>query len=317
MGGNIGRGVLDLDPPADGEAIVLELSSYQLDLARALAPDVAVFLNLSPDHLDRHGGLGGYFAAKRRLFELGAPDHAVIGMDEAHGRYLATAFQDDAEDGAGLTRIATTQKLKGEARSVFMNKNHLTEWRGKQIAAFDMRGAPALQGTHNHQNACAAWAAARALGIGPKLIQQALETFPGLPHRMERVGEVDGVLYVNDSKATNADAAEKALLTYRDIRWIAGGVAKEGGITPLLPLMDKVAKTYLIGAAAEAFAATLADHPHEMCGDLATAVARATAEATAGDVILLSPACASFDQFTSFEARGDAFRVLAQERGAA
>lgn len=316
MGGNIGRGVLDLDPPADGEVIVLELSSYQLDLARALAPDVAVFLNLSPDHLDRHGGLGGYFAAKRRLFELGAPEHAIVGMDEAHGQFLAAAVQDDAEDGARLTRIATTQKIKGDDRSVFMNKNHITEWRGKQVAAFDMRGAPALQGRHNHQNACAAWAAARALGIGPKLIQKALETFPGLPHRMERVGEAEGVLYVNDSKATNADAAEKALLTYNNIRWIAGGVAKEGGVTPLLPLMDRVAKTYLVGDAAEAFADTLSDHPHEICGDLETAVARAAAEAATGDVILLAPACASFDQFASFEARGDAFRALAQERGA-
>ena len=316
MGGNIGRGVLDLDPPADGEVIVLELSSYQLDLARALAPDVAVFLNLSPDHLDRHGGLGGYFAAKRRLFELGAPEHAIVGVDEDHGRFLTTAIQDDAEDGARLTRIATTQKIRGDDRSVFMNKNHLTEWRGKQIAAFDMRGAPALQGAHNHQNACAAWAAARALGIGPKLIQKGLETFPGLPHRMELVGEAAGVLYVNDSKATNADAAEKALLTYDNIRWIAGGVAKEGGVAPLLPLMDRVVKTYLIGRAADDFAGTLADHPHERCNDLETAVARAAAEATAGDVILLAPACASFDQFASFEARGDAFRALARERGA-
>ena len=315
MGGNIGRGVLDLDPPADGEVIVLELSSFQIDLARALAPDVAVFLNLSPDHLDRHGGLGGYFAAKRRLFEQGAPDHSIIGIDEEHGQFLATAVQDDAEDGARLTKFATTRKMKGEERSVFMNKNHLTEWRGKQVSAFDMRGAPALQGKHNHQNACAAWATARALGIGPKLIQKGLETFPGLAHRMERVGEVDGVTYVNDSKATNADAAEKALLTYDNIRWIAGGVAKAGGIEPLLPLLDRVRKTYLIGEAAEAFSATLGAAEHEICGDLATAMQRAAAEAEAGDVILLAPACASKDQFMSFEARGDAFRAAAEERG--
>lgn len=316
LGGNIGRGVLDLDPPADGEVIVLELSSFQIDLARSLAPDVAVFLNLSPDHLDRHGGLGGYFAAKRRLFEQGAPDHAIIGIDEAHGQFLATATQDDAEDGARLTRFATTQKLKGEDRSVFMNKNHLTEWRGKQVAAFDMRGAPALQGKHNHQNACAAWATARALGIGPRLIQKGLETFPGLPHRMERVGQANGITYVNDSKATNADAAEKALLTYENIRWIAGGVAKAGGIEPLVPLLDRVKKTYLIGEAASAFAQTLGNAPQEVCGDLETAMQRASEEAETGDVILLAPACASKDQFTSFEARGDAFRDLAQERGA-
>lgn len=312
MGGNIGRGVLDLDPPADGEVIVLELSSYQLDLARALAPDVAVFLNLSPDHLDRHGGLGGYFAAKRRLFELGAPDRAVISLDDDHGRFLAAAQRDEAEDGAEIIPISTSIRLKGEGRSVYMNKNHLTEWRGKQIAAFDMREAKALAGAHNHQNACAAWAVCRALNIGPKLIAKGMITFPGLPHRMERVGEARGVLFVNDSKATNADAAEKALLTYERIRWVAGGVAKEGGIAPLAPLMDRVVKTYLIGAAAEDFAAQLVGAPYEQCVDLATAIARAAAEAEPGEVVLLSPACASFDQFDSFEARGDAFRAAAQ-----
>ena len=242
------------------------------------------------------------------------PDHSIIGVDDDFGQFLATATQDPAGESA-LTKIATTQKMKGDDRSVFMNKNHLTEWRGKQVSAFDMRGAPALQGKHNHQNACAAWATARALGIGPKLIQKGLETFPGLAHRMERVGEVDGVTYINDSKATNADAAEKALLTYDNIRWIAGGVAKAGGIEPLLPLLDRVRKTYLIGEAAEAFSATLGTAEHEICGDLATAMQRAAAEAEAGDVILLSPACASKDQFMSFEARGDAFRAAVEERG--
>lgn len=314
MGGNIGRGVLDLDPPADGEVVVLELSSYQIDLARALAPDVAVFLNLSPDHLDRHGGLGGYFAAKRRLFELGAPDMAVIGIDDLHGRYLATAMLDPAEDGAEITRISVNERLKGEARSVFMNKNHITEWaKGKQVSAFDMRMAPALQGRHNHQNACAAWGACRALGIGPKQISAGLQSFPGLPHRMEIIGTANGVTFVNDSKATNADAAEKALSTFGRIRWIAGGQPKEGGITPLTPLFPRIAKSYLIGEAAAAFAETLGDEPHELCGDLSTALTRAAAEAEEGDVILLSPACASFDQFKSFEARGDAFRAQAEQ----
>lgn len=311
MGGNIGRGVLDLDPPADGEVIVLELSSYQLDLARALAPDIAVFLNLSPDHLDRHGGEGGYFAAKRRLFELGAPDHAIVGVDDEHGVFLATSAQDNSEDGAALTRISTTQRLKTAKRSVFMNKNHLTEWKGKQVSAFDMRDAPNLQGRHNYQNACAAWAAVRALGIGPKIISKALISFAGLPHRMEIVGKANGVTYVNDSKATNADATEKALSTFENIRWIAGGVPKEGGIASLQPLFYRVSKTYLIGEATDDFAFTLGDLPFDVCADLQTAVARATADANEGDVVLLSPACASFDQFDSFEARGDAFRAAA------
>ncbi|MGF1554124.1 MAG: UDP-N-acetylmuramoyl-L-alanine--D-glutamate ligase [Paracoccaceae bacterium] len=313
-GGNIGRAVLDLDPPQDGETVVLELSSYQIELARALAPDVAVFLNLSPDHLDRHGGMGGYFAAKRRLFDMGAPSRAVVGVDDDYGRFLANdAIEagDDAEGGAQVIEIATTRKLRGEGWSVFMNKRFLTEWRsGRQVAAVDMGTAPALQGVHNHQNACAAWAAARALGLGPRAIEPALKSFPGLAHRMERIGDVRGVLCVNDSKATNADAASKALASYDRIRWIAGGRPKAGGLAGLEPLMDRVAKTYLIGEAAEGFATQLEGRPFALCGDLESAFRAAVAEAEPGEVVLLSPAAASFDQFASFEARGEAFRTL-------
>ncbi|MEL6998876.1 MAG: UDP-N-acetylmuramoyl-L-alanine--D-glutamate ligase [Pseudomonadota bacterium] len=305
MGGNIGVGVLDLEIPQDGEIIVLELSSYQTDLARILAPDVAVFLNLSPDHLDRHGGMGGYFAAKKRLFEIGAPQHAIIGIDEPEGRYL-TGIVDDP------VQVSIIDKPKSDARSVFMNRNHLTEWRGKQLAAVDLRSAPALRGTHNHQNACAAWAACRAVGVAPRQIEAALTTFPGLAHRMEVLGAANGVTYVNDSKATNADAAEKALLSYDRVRWIAGGLPKAGGIDPLWPLLDRVKKAYLIGEAAEDFAKALGDHPHQICETLDAATAAAHADAEDGDTVLLSPACASFDQFPSFEARGEAFRALVQ-----
>ncbi|MEM1298801.1 MAG: UDP-N-acetylmuramoyl-L-alanine--D-glutamate ligase [Pseudomonadota bacterium] len=303
MGGNIGRGVLDLDPPVAGETLVLELSSYQTDLARTLAPDVAVFLNLSPDHLDRHGGMGGYFAAKRRLFEAGVPQHAIIGIEEQEGRALASVLDDPM-------LISTKERLRGDGRSVFMNKSFLTEWRGKQLAAIDLRPALGLAGRHNHQNACAAYAACRAVGIPPRMIEAALTTFPGLAHRMERLGETNGVTFVNDSKATNADATEKALLTYEKIRWIAGGRAKEGGIDPLWQHFDRIAHAYLIGEAAEDFAKTLGDTPHTVAGDLETATAKAMADANPGDTILLSPACASFDQFPSFEARGEAFRAL-------
>ncbi|MEO1494219.1 MAG: UDP-N-acetylmuramoyl-L-alanine--D-glutamate ligase [Pseudomonadota bacterium] len=303
MGGNIGRGVLDLDLPGPREIIVLELSSYQTELARTLAPDVAVFLNLSPDHLDRHGGIGGYFAAKRRLFEAGAPEQAIIGVDEPEGRYLASILD------APVT-ISAKIRLRGETRTVFMNKNHLTEWRGKQIAAIDLRDSPALVGAHNHQNACAAYAACRAVGVAPRQIETGLLSFPGLAHRMERLGTVRGIPVINDSKATNADAAEKALLSYDRIRWIAGGLPKEGGIAPLQPLFDRIAKAYLIGESAAAFAATLGETPHVISGDLETATRSALDEAEDGDVILLSPASASFDQFPSFEARGDAFRAL-------
>ena len=304
IGGNIGRGVLDLDMPATGEVAVLELSSYQIELARALAPDVAVFLNLSPDHLERHGGIGGYFAAKRRLFEAGAPERSVIGVDEADGRYLAGRV-----DKAIAVSVKT--RLRGDGWSVFMHKSHLTEWRrGKQMAAIDLRPALALKGAHNHQNACAAYAACRAVGLGPRQIEGGLVSFPGLAHRMERVGEAEGIVFVNDSKATNADAAQMALLAYENIRWIAGGRPKEGGIEPLRPLFGKIAKAYLIGEAEADFATTLGATPHARCGVLADAVAAARADARPGDVILLSPACASWDQFASFEARGDAFRAL-------
>ncbi len=311
MGGNIGRAVLDLDPPVDGETFVLELSSYQIELARSLAPDVAVFLNLSPDHLDRHGGEGGYFAAKRRLFDLGAASRCVIGVDDRHGRFLAASLREDPATGDPVTEIAATRRLRGQAQSVFMNKAFLTDWRrGAQVAAIDLRAAPALIGAHNHQNACAAYAACRALGLGPKAVEAGLARFEGLPHRLQRLGERDGVAFVNDSKATNADAAEKALSAFERVRWIAGGVPKAGGIEPLRPLFGRIARAYLIGQAAPAFAATLGDTPHAVCGDLEAATRLAAAEARPGETVLLSPACASFDQFRDFEARGEAFAAI-------
>ncbi|MCL5777843.1 UDP-N-acetylmuramoyl-L-alanine--D-glutamate ligase [Limibaculum sp. FT325] len=313
MGGNIGRGVLDLDPPADGEAVVLELSSYQIELARVLAPEVAVFLNLSPDHLDRHGGMGGYFAAKRRLFEMGAPRRMVIGVDDDYGRFLANSEAgEDEDEGARVIEISAARKLRAEGWSVFMNRRFLSEWRnGRQVAAFDMGGAPALMGAHNHQNACAAWAACRALGLGPRQIEAGIASFPGLAHRMERLGTVRGIPVINDSKATNADATEKALMAFERVRLIAGGQPKAGGIEPLRPLFDRIAKCYLIGEAADAFAVTLGDAvPHEACRTLERATKAALAEAQPGEAVLLSPACASWDQFTSFEHRGDAFRAL-------
>lgn len=310
MAGNIGTGVLSIDPPGDGAAVVLELSSYQTELARALTPDVAVFTNLSPDHLDRHGGMGGYFAAKRRLFSEGGPDHAVIGVDEDEGRFLAMQLSEGPED-RRVIRISSGTKLEGFGWSVFARKGFLAEWRGgKQVASVDLRAMPGLPGAHNHQNACAAWAAARALGLGPKAIEAGLASFRGLPHRSEPVAEIGGVRFVNDSKATNVDSAAQALRAFPRIRWIAGGLGKDGGIAALAPDLGAVVKAYLIGHSARDFALQLGATPHEICETMERAVARAAAEARPGEVVLLAPAAASFDQYKDFEARGDHFRAL-------
>ena len=307
MAGNIGRGVLDLDPATDGAVVVLELSSYQTELARSLTPDIAVFTNLSPDHLDRHGGSGGYFAAKRRLFAEGGPDRAVIGVDEVEGRFLAGQLAEGPGDDR-VIRISSGQKLEGFGWSVFARKGFLAEWRrGKQVASVDLRGISGLPGAHNHQNACAAYAACRSLGIAPKLIEQALHSFAGLPHRSQFLGERGGVKFVNDSKATNVDSAAKALQAFPAIRWIAGGIGKEGGIAALLPFVGSVKKAYLIGDSARDFALQLADLPHEICETMDRAVTAAAAEAQPGEVVLLAPAAASFDQYPDYEKRGEDF----------
>jgi UDP-N-acetylmuramoylalanine--D-glutamate ligase len=307
LAGNIGRGVLDIDPPGDGGVVVLELSSYQTDLARALTPDVAVFTNLSPDHLDRHAGLGGYFAAKRRLFAEGGPDRAVIGVDEMEGRYLANQMAEGPGDDR-VIRVSSARKLTGAGWLVYARKGFLTEWRkGRQVGSIDLREVKGLPGAHNHQNACAAYAACRTLGLAPRVIETAFHSFGGLPHRSQTIAEHGGVRYVNDSKATNVDSAAKALEAFTRIRWICGGLEKEGGLDALLPSTASVLKAYVIGREAAQFAVQLRGVESEVCTDMATAVARASAEAEPGDVVLLAPAAASFDQYDSFERRGEDF----------
>lgn len=310
MGGNIGTGVLSLEPAIDGEVVVLELSSYQTELARALTPDVAVFTNLSPDHLDRHGGPGGYFAAKRRLFAEGGPDRAVIGVDEIEGLYLADQLSMGPADDR-VIRVSAGQKLDGAAWSVFARRGYLAEYRkGRQAASIDLRDIKGLPGAHNHQNACAAYAACRAVGLAPRDIEAAFHSFAGLPHRSQTVADIDGVRYVNDSKATNVDAAAKALQAFDRIRWIAGGLGKDGGIGALAPYLGRVAKAYLIGHSARDFALEIGQTPHEIAETMDAAVARAAAEAQPGDTVLLAPAAASFDQYPNFEKRGEHFTAL-------
>lgn len=316
LAGNIGRGVLDIDPPGDGGVVVLELSSYQTDLARAMTPDVGVFTNLSPDHLDRHGGLGGYFAAKRRLFAEGGPERAVIGIDEDEGLFLAGILSEAATDDR-VMRVSVNRKLTGPGWNIFARKGFLSEYRkGRQAGSIDLRDIRGLPGQHNHQNACAAYAALRSLGLAPRVIEDGFRSFQGLPHRSQIIAEINGVTFVNDSKATNVDSAGKALQAFDRIRWIAGGLGKDGGIAELAPHLGTVVKAYLIGHSASEFALQLGGADHDISETMEQAVARAAAEAEPGDTVLLAPAAASFDQFPNFEKRGEAFTQLVQNLAA-
>lgn len=309
VGGNIGVGVLALPAPTPGAVYVLEVSSYQLDLTVSFAPDVAVLVNLSPDHLDRHGGMDGYVAAKRRIFQNQSPEQtAVVGVDDGHGLVTAAALE---AAGRKVVRISSEKGVRG---GVYALEGRLIDAsEGEAMTAAELAEARALPGRHNAQNAACAWAAVRALGLTPGQARTGLITFPGLAHRMEEVGRIGGVRFINDSKATNADAARQALLSYPKSFWIAGGRAKDGGVDSLLELMARVARAYLIGEAAESFAKAIADRaPWTLSGTLEQAVAQAYADAAAAggeQVVLLSPACASFDQFPDFEARGEAFRA--------
>ncbi|MDG1430757.1 MAG: UDP-N-acetylmuramoyl-L-alanine--D-glutamate ligase, partial [Paracoccaceae bacterium] len=298
-------------PPLDGGVVVLELSSYQTELARALTPDLAVFTNLSPDHLDRHGGMGGYFAAKRRLFAEGGPDRAIVGVDEQEGQFLAGQLAQGPTDDR-VIRISSGQKLTGPGWLVYARKGFLAEYRkGRQVASIDLRSISGLPGVHNHQNACAAYAVCRSLGLAPKVIEAGLRSFGGLPHRSQVIASVGGVTFVNDSKATNTDAAAKALAAFKNIRWICGGLEKEGGFDELNAQVSKVRKAYVIGREAASFAMKL-DAESEVCGTMQAAVYHAISEAEEGDVVLLAPAAASFDQYDNFELRGDDFAACVE-----
>lgn len=314
VGGNIGTGVLDMAPLHANAVYVLELSSYQLDLVKSLHCDVGVFLNISPDHLDRHGGFEGYLAAKKRLF-MGQTkgDYAIIGVDDLQSQAVAMAL---AANGTCRVIQVSSEYALGRGVSAVQGKLY-DSLMGKAVLAGDLEEAEALRGRHNHQNAAAAYAACRALGVEPNVILEAIKSFPGLPHRLEMIASVDGVRFVNDSKATNGQAAEQALKAFSRVYWIAGGKPKYDGIDDLGPLFPRVEKAYLIGEAQEAFSETLKGKvPAVKCGTLERAVAEAFQDARAAEdpnpVILLSPACASFDQFKDFEARGDAFRSLVE-----
>ena len=313
IGGNIGVGVLDLEDMHGGAVYVLEMSSYQLDLTSSLHADVTVILNISPDHLERHGSMEGYVAAKRRILaNQGKGDTAVIGVDDPWGQQICTEIT-----AANRRTIVPVSASKAMGRGVYVLNGLLydaTGERAQEVA--DLNRARSLPGRHNWQNAAAAYAAAKGLGIAADEVAEHLLTFAGLAHRMETVATLGRVRFVNDSKATNSDAARQALSSYPKSFWIAGGRAKSDGIEPLADLFGRIAKAYLIGEAAPAFAKTLAGKALAVeTGTLEAAVAQAYADAAATGhdaVVLLSPACASFDQYADFEQRGEAFRSAVQ-----
>jgi UDP-N-acetylmuramoylalanine--D-glutamate ligase len=315
LGGNIGTAILSLETPQRGRVHVIECSSFQIDLAPSIDPSIGILINLSEDHLDRHGSLANYGAVKERLIAgVQRGGTAVVGVDDN----FCQAVADRAEQaGTTVTRVSVRRPL---AYGVYVDAERIvqaTGGTGREIA--QLGGIGSLRGRHNAQNAACAVAAALALGLDLRAIQAGLRSFPGLAHRMEEVGRKDRVLFINDSKATNADSAAQALACFSDIFWIAGGKPKTGGIGSLSGFFPRIRKAYLIGDAAEAFAATLDGKvDHVMAGTLDRAVEEAARDAEASGldhaVVLLSPACASFDQFQSFEARGTVFRDLVQKR---
>ena len=314
VGGNLGTPVLSLAPLGADGIYVLEMSSYQLELTESLTFDVAVLLNITPDHLDRHGGMDGYVAAKRRIFaRQKKPQTAVIGTDDDLTRAIA-----DALARGGAQRVVPISAETRAPRGVYVEDGWLVDdMEGGARRVLELRRAARLPGTHNWQNAAAAYAATRALGIDAAAVVAGIIGFTGLAHRQELIATIDDVAYVNDSKATNADATAKALACYDAIYWIAGGLAKEGGIVSLAPFFPRIRHAFLIGKASDEFAATLDGRvTYSRCGELGRAVAAAREAALAsrkpGAVVLLSPACASFDQFANFEERGDVFRRLVE-----
>jgi len=314
MGGNIGTAILSLDPPADGRARegrahVVECSSYQIDLAPTLDPSVGILLNVTEDHLDRHGTMANYAAVKERLVAK-AQREAVVGVDDDWCAAIADRI---AAQGRRVRRLSVERALD-DGYFIDGTRIMLAEGGAARMIA-DLSGIASLRGIHNAQNAAAACAAALALGVDAGAIQSGLRSFPGLAHRMEQLGRQGRVLFVNDSKATNVDSAAKALVCFDDIFWILGGKAKTGGIESLREFFPRVRKAYLIGEATDEFAATLDGSViYERCGTLDNAVAASARDAAASSspepVVLLSPACASFDQYRNFEVRGDAFRKL-------
>jgi UDP-N-acetylmuramoylalanine--D-glutamate ligase len=307
VGGNIGTPALSLEALWAEGSYVLEMSSFQLDLTCNMSFNIAVMLNIAPDHLDRHGDMAAYITAKKNIFRAGRLKTAVLGIDSPAMLRIYEELRN--RDALEVIPIATGRRL---LNGVAVNGG-LLEGHGQAVC--DLEAATALPGSHNWQNAAAAYATTRALGIDPEVIARALLSFPGLAHRMEHISAIDGVQFINDSKATNGDAAARALACFSPIYWIAGGRNKSNGLKALQPNFRRIAHAFLIGEAEQDFADELEGRVnYSRCGTLDNALEAAAAQARtdgrAGAVVLFSPACASFDQYSDFEARGEAFRKL-------
>ena len=313
MGGNIGTAILSLEPPRTGRVHVIEVSSYQIDLAPSLDPSVGILINVTEDHLDRHGTLAHYAAVKERLVAgVQANGTAIVGVDDNWCQAVADRIE---RAGKQVARVSVRRPL---ADGFYVEAGRIVQAAGGSTTEVaKLGGIGSLRGLHNAQNAASAAGAALALGLSSEQIQRGLRSFPGLAHRMEEVGRKGKVLFVNDSKATNADSSAQALACFSDIFWIAGGKPKTGGLSTLTGFFPRIRKAYLVGEAAAGFAQELEGKvAHVVAGTIERAVALAARDAEAADalepVVLLSPACASFDQFRNFEVRGDAFRAVVQ-----
>lgn len=310
IGGNFGPPILSLEPPDDSRFHVIECSSFQIDLAPSINPTVGILINLSPDHIDRHGTMENYAASKKRL--VNGAEIALIGVDDELCDKIGRALHDEAHEGRQVFPVSMRRQLDW---GISLDGANIRSNVATDATLGDLTGIRTLRGLHNAQNAAFALGAVSMWAFPAPTLQSGLGSFPGLAHRMEEVGRIDKAIFVNDSKATNADATEKALLSFDDIYWILGGTQKEGGIESLEPLFPKIRKAFLIGASAEDFARTLDGKvPYALCGTLEVAVTAAAADALESDavepVVLLSPACASYDQFPNFEVRGASFRDL-------
>lgn len=312
IGGNFGPPVLGLEPVCEDDTIVLELSSYQLDLTKNASFDIAVFLNITPDHLDRHGNIARYVSAKKRIFRQSPKGHqiAVIGIDDSHGQAIYTELTKNPA--WKVVPISTIKKLDD---GIYVKDGVLYD---TEKYEYNLTGIDSLRGQHNWQNAAAAWAVARGCNIPSDVIAAAFKTYTCLPHRLEIVGDFGGIRYINDSKATNGEAAARALSSYTNIFWIAGGIAKDDGLDATVAYLDRVRHVFLIGEAAETFAITLGGrgipftHSEKLNIALDDARYAAMADPDGSPVVLLSPACASFDQYLNFARRGDHFRSLVE-----